>query len=204
MPKTTTAKAGKDRTREEAVAFAVANRIRVEILTALNERSATSAELARIVHQPLSTVTYHVQELLAAGSIEIAKTERIRNMDQSIYRAVDIGFHTDEDIARFHPEARQEIYSLILQNSMAEGLASLWAGKIAKDSRAWLTWRWFNVDDEGRADIADEQQRSWERIQEIEAEAAERRTQSGEEPTSIVVTTLGFERSRFPSSLGKS
>lgn len=60
MPRTTTAKAGKDRTREEAVAYAVANRIRVEILTALNERSATSAELARIVHQPLSTVTYHV------------------------------------------------------------------------------------------------------------------------------------------------
>lgn len=124
-------------------------------------------------------------------------------MDQSIYRAVDMGFYTDADVVALDPATRQ-IYGLILQNSMAEGLASLWGGKIAYDPRAWLTWRWFNVDERGRADIADEQQRSWERIQEIEAEAAERRTRSGEDATSIIVTSLGFERSRFPFGLEKS
>jgi DNA-binding transcriptional ArsR family regulator len=195
MPKAS-AKTGKDRTFEEAVSYAIGSRIRVEILTALNERASSATELARLMHQPLSTVTHHIRELLAAGSIEVARTVRIRNLDQSVYCAVDMGFHPDEAVAAQSFESRQEFYGLILQNSMAEGLASLWAGKISEDPRAWLTWRWVNVDEEGRDAIAEEQRRSWERMQEIEAESTARRSRSGESATSVIVTSLGFERSR--------
>jgi hypothetical protein len=60
----------------------------------------------------------------------------------------------------------------------------------------WLAWRWFNVDTRGREDIAYEQQRSWERYQEIEAESTNRRARSGEEAASIIVGQMGFERER--------
>jgi hypothetical protein len=91
---------------------------------------------------------------------------------------------------------------------MAEALASFWAGKITADPRAVLAWRWFNVDSQGRADIADEQARSWERIKEIEAESTTRRATSGEDAQSIIVSSLGYERSRTsphpPNTSGKS
>lgn len=48
----------------------------------------------------------------------------------------------------------------------------------------------------GRRDLADEQDRSWLRIREIEAESANRRAESGEVGTSYVVTSFGFQRSR--------
>jgi hypothetical protein len=64
------------------------------------------------------------------------------------------------------------------------------------DPRLWISWRWFNVDEQGRRDIADEQARSWERIQQIEAEAAERRSRSNEDAQSVIVASLGFERTR--------
>lgn len=195
MPRTQT-KIGKDRSIEEAVSYAVANRIRVEVLAALNERSYSGAELARIVHQPLSTVTHHIEELLKSRSIEVAKTEQVRNITQNFYRAVEIPFFTDEEMEALPSEARQEIYGLILQSAMAEALASFWAGKITNDPRSVIVWRWYNVDDEGRRAIADEQARSWERIREIEAESATRQAESGEESRSILVTSLGYERGR--------
>jgi DNA-binding transcriptional ArsR family regulator len=195
LPKTT-AKPGKDRTIEEAVSYAVAHRVRIEVLCVLNERSYSAQELARAVQQPLSTVTHHVEELLRSGSIEVAETRQVRNITQNFYRAVEIPFLSDEDMSALNSGARQEIYGLILQASVAEALASLSAGKISADPRAVLAWRWFNVDAQGRRDIADEQAKSWERVTEIEAESTARRADSGEEPTSIIVTSLGYERSR--------
>lgn len=186
----------KARSIEEAVSYAVGHRVRIEVLAALNERSYSSVELARIVRQPLSTVTHHIEELLKAGSIEIAKTERVRNIEQNFYRSIELPYLSDEDMAAMPPAARQEVYGVILQASMAEALASLWAGKITDDPRAFAAWRWFNVDAQGREEIADELARGWRRLQEIEAGATARRAESGEEAQSIIVTSLGYPRSR--------
>jgi hypothetical protein len=120
----------------------------------------------------------------------------VRNVVQNFYRAVEIPFYTDEEMAAKTPEERQEIYGLILQASMAEALAAFWAGKITSDPRVILAWCWFNVDRQGRAEIADEQAESWERIRDIEARATSRRAESGEDAVSIIVTSFGYERSR--------
>jgi DNA-binding transcriptional ArsR family regulator len=185
---------------EEAVSYAVGHRIRVEILAALNEGVASAAELAAVVHQPLSTVAHHIEELLKSGSIEVARTEQVRNISQNFYRAVELPFFSDEQMEAMPPQARQEIYGVILQAVMAEALAAFWAGKITADPRAWLSWRWFNVDAQGRRDIAEEQARSWDRLRQIEAESASRRAQSGEEAVSIIVSSLGHERCRTASA----
>jgi DNA-binding transcriptional ArsR family regulator len=193
------AKPERSRTVEEALSYAVAHRIRIEILCLLNEQSHSAQELARIVHQPLSTVTHHIEELFNSGSIEIARTKQVRNIKQNFYRAVVLPFLSDEEMQALTPEARQEIYGLILQASMAEAMASFSAGKITNDPRVMLAWRWFNVDEQGRADIANEQARSWERIKEIEAESTNRRAGTNEPVQSIIVTSLGYERNRASS-----
>ena len=74
--------------------------------------------------------------------------------------------------------------------------ASFSAEKITDDPRVMMAWSWFNVDAQGRADIAEEQARSWERIREIEVESTNRRIESMEPAKSIIVTSLGFERTR--------
>ncbi|MEZ5078402.1 MAG: winged helix-turn-helix domain-containing protein [Solirubrobacterales bacterium] len=181
---------------EERVSYAVGHRIRIEVLAALNERSYSTTELSRIVRQPLSTVTYHVEELLRDGSIEVARVEKVRNVSQNFYRAIRLAYHSDEEHAALPPEARQETYGVILQAIMAESMASFWARSMVEDRRVWLTWCWFNVDQQGREEIADEQAASWARIQEIEARSSERRAHSGEESESIIVASLGFPRSR--------
>lgn len=93
-------------------------------------------------------------------------------------------------------DEKQAIIGVILEAVIAEALASFDSRKMLEDPRIWLSWRWFNVDRRGRDDIADEQTRHWERVQEIEAEATERRADSGEEAVSVIVTSLGYIRSR--------
>lgn len=180
---------------EEVVSYAVGHRTRVHILIVLNEGTFTPGQIAEIIGMPLNSVSNHIRELVDAGSIELAKTEQVRNATLHYYRAVEMPFYSDEEIAAMTPQQRQVSAGLVVQSLVAEVMAALWAGKLA-DPRVCLAWNWFNVDEQGRRDIAAEQRRSWERVQEIEVESTNRRVKSGENSTSILVTLLGYERAR--------
>jgi len=180
----------------ESVSFALAHRIRIEILAALHEGPASSSELADTLRQPLSTIDHHVKELLKDGSIEIAKVKEVGNLVQHFYCMVKLPFYSDEDVAAMTPDERQALAGLILQASMAEALASLWAGRIISDPRVMLAWNRINLDKQGRHDLADEQARSWARQHEIEAEAANRLAETDESGVTYVITSFGYERSR--------
>jgi DNA-binding transcriptional ArsR family regulator len=188
---------------EEVVEYAVSHRIRVHVLIVLNEGTYTVAEIAQIIGEPLNTVSNHVRELVDGGSIELAKEERKGNIVRYYYRAVKMPFYSDEEAAAMTEEERHVTAGLVVQSMTAEALAALWARKLTSP-RVWLTWDWFNVDEQGHQEIAEEQERSWQRVQEIEVESTNRRAESGEDAKSIIVTQLGYERARkarkFPSS----
>jgi DNA-binding transcriptional ArsR family regulator len=191
-----TSKPEQKRSVEEAVSYSVGHRIRIEILCILNEGTHSASELSRLIHQPLTTIGHHVKELVNSGRIELARIEKVRNADQHFYRAVELPFVTDEEAEALPPEVKQEYAALILQAITAEGLGSLWAGKMNNDPTVRMMWRWLNLDAQGRQELADEQRESWERIMDLEARAANRRAESGEEAMTLIVAMMGFERSR--------
>jgi DNA-binding transcriptional ArsR family regulator len=190
------AKKLRKRSIEDAVSYAVAHGIRVDILCYLNERPRSPSELAELKGLPLSTIEHHIKELLASCSIELARVAKVRNTTEHFYRAVEIPFYTDEEMWAMPFEARQEIYGLILQSSTAEAMAAFRAGKMGNDPRVWMSWRWFNLDAQGRRDMADENARSWKRRQEIEVESAGRCADTGERTVSVIVSLLAHERCR--------
>jgi len=181
---------------EEVVAYAVGHRVRVHILIVLNEGTYTAGEIAEIIDEPLNNVSNHIRELLDAGSIEHAETKRARNMLQQFPDVVGDVVQRDEEVAAMTPEQRQVTAGLAIQSMVAEIMAGLWSGNMQNDPRLWLAWDWFNVDGQGRQEIADEQERSWRRFRDIEVEAINRCAESGEEATSILVSQTGFKRAR--------
>lgn len=181
---------------EEVVAYAVGHRIRVQVLTVLAEGVYSPDEISRIIGEPINKVSHHIKELVDAGSIELVRTKPVRNAIQHYYRAVELPFYSDEEAAAMTPQQRQVTAGLVIQTILAEVMAAFWAGKMHTDPRVWLTSRWFNVDAQGRQEIADEQQRSWDRMMEIEAEAINRVAKSGEDTASVIVAQLGFMRER--------
>lgn len=183
------------RSVEEAVSYAIGHRIRIEILALLNEGTHSPSELAKLIRQPLTTVSHHIKELLNAGCIELARIEKVRNADQHFYRAVALPFISDEEAELLPEKVRQQYAAVILQALMAEGLAALWAGKMTTDP-VWMSWRWFNLDAQGQEEAQEAQHEFWERIKEIDGEVANRVATSNEKTTSTIVAALGFERFR--------
>lgn len=181
---------------EERVSDALAHRIRIEILTLLNEGVYTADDIAELIGESRQNVHHHLRRLFGGGSIEIARIEKRRNTDLHFYRAVEMPSFSEEDIAAMTPEERQATAGLIVQCSTAELMAALRAGKLNNDLQVCLAWRWFNFDEQGRDELADEQHKFWERVREIEAESINRRSNSGDAATSYVVAAWGFERAR--------
>jgi hypothetical protein len=189
---------------EDSVSFSLGHRFRIEIQAALHEGPATSSQLAAILRRPLSTVGYHIEEMLKDGSIDIAKTAKVGNLDVHYYCMVKLPFYSDEDVAAMTESERQALAGLILQAAMAEALASLWAGKLVNDPRVMLAWNRINLDEQGREELADEEAESWYRKHEIEVRSANRQAETGEKGITYVIVSLGFERSRTsaPEPLG--
>jgi DNA-binding transcriptional ArsR family regulator len=182
---------------EEVVSFSLGHRTRIEILTLLNEGTYTPDQIAEILHEPLGRVTHHISELVDRGAIELAKTEPARNWTRHYYRAVEQPFISEEQALAMTPQQRQIFAGVVLQSMMAESLSAFWAGNmIDEPSDTLLTWRWFNVDRQGKGEIIEEMWASWQRIQDIEARSTARRVESEEESISMIVSMQGFKRSR--------
>lgn len=180
---------------EEVVQYALGHRTRVQILIVLNEGLFTAAQLAQIIGEPLNNVSNHLRKMLDDGSIEIAKEERKSNVVLYWYKAVEIPCYTQEAAEAMTPLQQQMTVGAIVQSGTAEVLAGLYAGKL-RDPRSVLYWDWYHLDQQGREDLEAENVRYLDRVREIEAEATNRRAESGEESTSMLLNLAVFERAR--------
>jgi DNA-binding transcriptional ArsR family regulator len=181
---------------DDAVAYAVGHRIRIDALAILNEGKASPSEIAKTLGENVSMVGHHIKELFDSGCIESVGTEQVRGATEHFYRAVTLPYVSDEEYRALPLENRRELVGLIIQAIMAEVLASFRAKKLEPDEDLWLTWQCLNLDAQGRREVADEQADSYARMVEIQAKSASRLAESSETGTTTVVTMMGFERSR--------
>jgi DNA-binding transcriptional ArsR family regulator len=181
---------------EEVVAYAISHRTRIKILFLLNHSTYSTAELAEHMGESLSNVANHVRELLDAGSIEVAKEKRRGNKVVAILRAVRRPEYSEKDIAAMNLTERQNVFAFVIQSMFAEVMAALWEGTIRADPRSSFGWNFMNLDEQGRQEMADEQEGSWERLQEVEANSFNRIALSGGEPTTYIVGQIGFTRAQ--------
>ena len=188
---------------EEVVQYALGHRTRVQILIVLNEGIFTAAQLAQIIGEPLNNVSNHLRKMLDDGSIEIAREERRSNVVFYWYKAVEIPCYTEEAAEAMTPLQQQMTVGAIVQSGTAEVLAGLYAGKL-RDPRSVLYWDWYHLDRQGREDLEAENVRYLERVREIEAESTNRRAESGEESTSMLLNLAVFERARKARELPSS
>jgi DNA-binding transcriptional ArsR family regulator len=186
---------------EDAVQYALAHKIRVEILILLNEASYTVAEIAALIDLPLNNVANHIRRMLDDGSIEVAREEQRRGTNVYWYRAVELPYYSKEEAEALTWMERHVTAGLVVQSGLAEVMAALFKGILA-DVRTILSWDWYNVDKQGRDDLEDENLRHLDRIREIECESINRCAESGEETTPIIVSLFAFVRARKPRRPG--
>lgn len=195
---TTTRKPAAERKRaiDDAVAYAVGHRIRIDALAILAEGKHSPNKIAEILGEDVSLVGNHVRELYESGCIESAGTAKVRNATEHFYRAITLPYVDDDEYRAMPAETRRELIGLIIQAIVAEVMASFRAAKMETDEDLWMVWDSMNLDALGRREMADELEARYERFMEIKAKSANRLAKSRESGAMTVVALMGFERSR--------
>jgi DNA-binding transcriptional ArsR family regulator len=160
---------------DESLIKALAHPLRWQLLEVLTERGeASPVELARLLDQPLATVSHHVRVLRDLRSIELTRTEQRRGAIEHYYRAVMPAFFDDEQWELVPKTLRRGLAGQVFAQVFAE--ASTAGDKGAFDAvGAHLDRMIVELDDQAWQDVSEALLDLLRRIQAIQGESDARR-----------------------------
>ena len=79
--------------KDPEVAKLLAEPTRREILHLLRHQEMSATDLAKTLNRNHSSITHHLNVMLAACLIEVSREEKVRNMVQPYYRSVSHSYH---------------------------------------------------------------------------------------------------------------
>jgi DNA-binding Lrp family transcriptional regulator len=150
-------------------------------------------------------VTNHLRDLYEAGCIEfVGYKAGTRNIKRAVYRAVSRPVVDDETYRAMSQMERRGSVGVVIQWITAECLSSYRSGKIERDDDVCLISAEPTLDTEGRKELRKSLTSAYSgdvdatealaSVQEIEARATNRMTDSGEKGTVMFVALIAFER----------
>jgi DNA-binding transcriptional ArsR family regulator len=180
------------RSPDATLGAAVAHPLRCRCLTILADRVASPAEIARELRLEVSNVGYHVGALADAGLIEEVGQRPVRGAVEHFYRAVvrpitSTETEADTDFDRRSSFARTT-WSLITANATT----ALAAGTAVDRPEHHLTRVPLRVDEQGWQEMSAAYMELYERVYEIQADAAERLGEDPDDPGISVLSVLSF------------
>jgi len=181
---------------DKRLAKSIAHDVRLDVLRILYERMASPKELARFLDEGLSHISYHVRELRDYGNIELVKTEPRRGAVQHYYRATTWPFVSDAEARGLPKPTREEISATVLQAIISEAVGALHWGTFDSRTNRHVSWMPGVVNQRGFDRLMELQLETLERAQAIIEESAEELADTGQKPVEVVVSMLGFERSK--------
>lgn len=185
--------ATESRRPKTALAKAVAHPIRATSLVMMAERPTSPAEVARHLDIETSNVSWHVGALAEAGLIEEVGTRRVRGATEHFYRAIDRPFTTSEEEADLEPGERRSWAETILSLFAANASHALETGTLLARDDFHLTRKTMNLDLEGWRRCVTAYMDLFERVEEIEVDAAVRMGVTGEKPMRVITFQAAFE-----------
>lgn len=168
---------------------ALTHPLRVQILRALEERTASPSELADEIGAPLGNVSYHVRQLHGLGLIKLVKKTPRRGAIEHHYKALVQPPISEEAWADQPDVVRESVVGASL-GQLGEAVNAAAAGGGFKRPEAQLVREELALDEKGFKDIAKELNRSLERVAKIREDAAKRIEKGGEARSGNVVMML--------------
>lgn len=189
MPKTKNKQDGV----EQVVAKAFAHPLRVQILIILNEKVASPNMLANQLDQSLNLVAYHVRVLEKYDCIELVDTKQRRGATEHFYRATRRQFLTDSEWSRLPKTLRPGLSGAMLKSAFDDVEEALDKSTFDELDDRHLSRTPMVVDKQGWEDAAELLANTLDRLIEIQAEAASRLGESGEEGMHSKALILHFK-----------
>jgi DNA-binding transcriptional ArsR family regulator len=172
----------------------LAHPLRQQLLIMLHKHGVSSPrELAERSGERLANVSYHMRVLRDAGCAELVRTEPRRGAIEHFYRAVVRPFFSDRDWKRLPPSARQGISDATLQLVWEDTSDALDAGTFDRRTDRHLSRSRLVLDEQGWREVNDLLLETMNRVVEIEAESAKRRSSDGDSGFNTKMVLMHFE-----------
>jgi DNA-binding transcriptional ArsR family regulator len=170
---------------------ALTHPLRIQILAALDERTASPSELADELKAPLGNVSYHVRQLAALGLIKLVKRTPRRGAIEHHYKAVGRPQISDDAWAGTPPTVKNAVMGAALGDLGTAVTAAAAAGGFSR-ADAHLDRTQVTVDERGWKDIDKELNATAARVRKIVDDSAKRLAKAGQdgEQSATVVTML--------------
>lgn len=180
------------RSPDATLGAAVAHPLRCRCLAILADRVASPAEIARELKLDVSNVGYHVGALADAGLIEEVGQRPVRGAVEHFYRAIVRPITSAEDEKELSIEKRISFVRTIWSLITANATTAIQSGVLVERPEHHLTRVPLRVDEQGWLEMADAYMELYERVYEIQADAAERLGEDPDEAGISVLSVLAF------------
>lgn len=187
---------GAPRRFEKWLESTLRDQIRVDLLRVLGERPASIKELAERFDEDLSQIAARVLDLWRDGTIELndAEDAEVALADRRFRltaRLID-----EDEWTELSPDEQYEETVRIVQSLLGELMAALRTGHLTSRPDTHLTWMPMKLDEEGWRETFALLERAFREANSIKVRSAQRLRETGDEGNQMVVSLLGFERSR--------
>jgi DNA-binding transcriptional ArsR family regulator len=181
------------------LAAAMSHPTRVHAMSILRERVASPRQISKELGERLNNVTYHVNQLLKLGCIELVRTERVRGgrVTEHFYRAKTRLYFDEEAWAALPEKERLDLVSVSLRLISEDITTAMAAGTIFGDENSHLSRNAMVVDSEGWREIAEVLVRATEELFAIEAKVSERAADGPPAEIHTRVELMQFRAPRF-------
>jgi DNA-binding transcriptional ArsR family regulator len=159
---------------------ALTHPLRIQILAALDERTASPSELADELGAPLGNVSYHVRQLAGLGLIKLVKRTPRRGAIEHHYKAVGRPQMADDAWANTSATVKDAVVGAALGDLGNAVTAAAAAGGFSRPD-VHLTRTQVKVDAKGWKDLDKELNATLARVQRISDESAKRLAKAGQD-----------------------
>lgn len=164
---------------DKRLAKALSHPLRTEIIAILTDRCASPRELADMLGEELSNVSYHTNELFKLECIEIVRQDRVRGAVKTTYRATTRMLLDHDDWDRLSIGPRTGISINALNELIGRASDAVEHGTFDKRKSRIIATLKMDVDEQAWRDANETVRTAIDRLSEIEEEAANRIADGG-------------------------
>jgi DNA-binding transcriptional ArsR family regulator len=168
---------------------ALTHPLRIQILAALDERTASPSELADELKAPLGNVSYHVRQLAGLGLIKLVKRTPRRGAIEHHYKAVGRPQITDDAWAGTPATVKDAVVGAALGDVGTAVSAAAAAGGFSRPD-SHLTRTQVKLDARGWKDLDKELNATLARVQRISDDAGKRLAKAGDDSAQAATVVM--------------
>lgn len=176
---------------------AVNHPLRVQMMAILTTREASPVQLSRELGEEKGVAAYHVRKLEEFGMIELVRERQVRGSTEHFFKARERAWFDEEEWMQLDPKVRSTASAWTMDMLGCEASMALNDGTFDRRGDRHLSRTPMVLDELGWKRVVKILDGALDQLLEVQAESAERMTDSDEEPIPTTLGMFAFEMPRM-------